>query len=425
MAAARIKQLEDKLANYESIMSDCRRCKAILASKEVENAPSLDVATTQAAPKLLSNASALLSKESMGTTRHSQSGQPSKQSKSASRSKPPPRDTDAVDPNISKSASARRLERTAAGSSRDAARPSSRLSKQSIGEAVPSLPGSSSTHRTDTAHSLQLRPTSLRPSTSRINSPSADINQLNTAIPSLFKSGSSRGRPRHDPQNSGDWVVSANIMLGEVPLGWVWQARLLGVDKSMLAAVAIDTTTFPENMDGAVDETQNKDTLLNLVRGFAHRHSAKRINFQQFLLVCLCQVVSAMKVPQSSIVEVLQICISDTVESNIGKYLKGAKWANELMDRLFFTSWRYRAVDLMVLCMSGGKISDPYADFYRKGDRSIAMYGRIASAIDLTIDYFVTHLTQSEYCVDVEDIPDRVHTTIPWIVKKEFGDGVS
>ena len=53
------------------------------------------------------------------------------------------------------------------------------------------------------------------------------------------------------------------------------------------------------------------------------------------------------------------------------------------------------------------------------------MYGRIASALDSTMDHFVSHLTQPEYYNDVEEISDRVHSTVPWIVKKEFGDEVS
>ena len=53
------------------------------------------------------------------------------------------------------------------------------------------------------------------------------------------------------------------------------------------------------------------------------------------------------------------------------------------------------------------------------------MYGRIAAALDPTGDYFVSHLTQSEYFEKVEEIPNRIHSTIPWIVKKELGDEVS
>ena len=146
-------------------------------------------------------------------------------------------------------------------------------------------------------------------------------------------------------------MATADKMLGEIPLGWIWLARLVGLGNSMLAAVAIDTTAVLDDLTGAEDERQNKDHLLRLVQGFAHRHSEQRVNFQHFLLVCLCNVLSAQGIPRRAIVEALQICISDTSERNIGKYLKGAKWANELMNKLFFTDWGYRAIDLLLLCM--------------------------------------------------------------------------
>lgn len=66
-----------------------------------------------------------------------------------------------------------------------------------------------------------------------------------------------------------------------------------------------------------------------------------------------------------------------------------------------------------------------YADHLFQGDRSITTYARFAVTLDSTSDYFFAHLTQSEYCNDAEDIPNRVYSTIPWIVKRELGDEIS
>ena len=414
MAAARVRQLEDKIARYERILSNCSRCKASLASEEeLEDARSPVVTPTtggplgEAGPRVPSTASALPPKDPMTTGRQGQPSRPSKQNKATSRPTITPRNADAAGP----PASASRFAKTAKGPSRDVERSSGRLTKQTTVDTASSSSGSSSTQQNPTAHSLHLRPTSLRPSSSRTDIPSADI--------------SVTGRPRNDSKKPGDWLVSANIMLGEIPLGWVWLARVVGLGESMLAAVAVDKTSIPEDSAHPADNTQNKDHLLRLVRGFAHRHSVMRVNFQQFLLVCLCKVLSVQKVPQRSIVETLQICISDTSERNIDKYLKGAEWANELMDRLFFTDWGYRAVDLLLLCKYDVNATDLYANVHHQGDRSVAMYGRIASALDSTIDHFVSHLNRPEYHHDLEEIPDRVYSTVPWIVKKEFADEVS
>lgn len=361
MAKHHTKQLEDKLARYERIMNECPHCKAAIALEEAEVATSPAVpppsagSSRQPAPEVSSTTPTLLPKKSTTTTRQGRSTRPSKQITSKSPPIPPPSSSDVVSPVPSKPVSSSRSKEIALGPPRNTARPSTRLSKQTTVEAVPSSSVTSSVQQTLTAHSLNLRPTSLKPTTSNTDTLSVNVDGQDTDGPSLVRSGSNTKRPRNDPQKQKRWVASSDKMLGEVPLGWVWNEKLSSLDKSMLAAVAIDTSAGPDGMMSAVDETQNKDNLLRLVRGFAHRHSDKRVNFQNFLLVCLCNVLSIQNIPRDSIVEALQICISDTSERNIDRYLKGAQWVNKIMDRLFFTGWTYRAIDLLVICMNGGR----------------------------------------------------------------------
>ncbi|KAF6223692.1 hypothetical protein HO133_000535 [Letharia lupina] len=413
MAELHTKQLEEKLARYKRIMNECPRCKAALASEEKEDAtpsavpPASAGSSRQIGPKASSTASALSPKEPVPTTRQGRSNQSSKQATSTFRPIPSPSSIDDVSPIPSIPGSSSRSREIASGPPLNTRRPPTRLSNQTNVGAVSSPLASASTQQPLTAHSLNFRPTSLKPSTSEVDTLEKDANGQNSNRPNLSRLGSNTGRPRNDPHKQAVWIGSADKMLGEVPLGWVWNGNLSQLDNSMLAAVVIHASAVQGDMTSATDETGNKDHLLRLVRGFAHRHSGKRVNFQHFLLVCLCNVLSVRNIPQDSIVEALQICISDTSERNIGRYLKGAQWVNRIMDRLFFTGWRYRAIDLVVIW-----------------DRSVAMYGTFASSAS-TSDYFLSHLTRSEYCEDVQEIPNRVHDTMPWIVKKEFGDEVS
>lgn len=48
----------------------------------------------------------------------------------------------------------------------------------------------------------------------------------------------------------------------------------------------------------------------------------------------------------------------------------------------------------------------------------------MAAALD-SRQYFLTDLTQRKYFEGYQEVPDRRHDTIPWIVKKELGDEVS
>ena len=333
MVAADNKQLEDKIAQYERILSGCPRCKAALASEGVELpvtpsvAPLAASSSQQIAPKVSSTASALTSAKPPSSK--SRKGQSTRSSNQATTSK-------------SRSGPSTR--------SRDAVGPSSGSSKQTVVEAGPILPEASSTQQTHTTHSLHLRPTTLNPSASGKDTSPTDTNRLRSIETSRLGPDSNAVRPRIDQHRPPEWISPADKMLSEVPLGWVWHERILGVDKSLLAAVAIETTTVPDEIISAGD-TQDKDHLLSLVRDFAHRHSVQRTNFQHFLLVCLCRVLSFETIPQRLIVETLKICISDTSEKNIVRFLRGAQWANEIMDKLFFAGWRYRAIDLLAMCM--------------------------------------------------------------------------
>lgn len=360
MAAVRTKQLEAKLARYERILSNCAHCKAALALVEEEDGTSQAMSSPsagssrQTTPEASTTASMHSDKPPTATSRQGQLVRSSKQAASTSQPKSSSGRSNVAGSSSSTRETTRRSRNSVPDPSTNTTRrQSSRLSKSTTAETSP-LPKNSSTQKT-TDHSLDLRPTFLKPSTSGVGTLSADSGLPNTTGPNFSKSSSDAPRSRTHPQQQADWVPSADKMLREVPLGWVWHEKLLQVDKSLVAAVATDTTIIPDDEIRAVDDMQNKDHLLTLVRGFAHQHSVQRVNFQHFLLVCLCRVLSTQNFPQSSIVDVLQICISDTSERNIGKYLSGAKWVNKIMDRLFFTEWRYRAIDLLILCMYRGR----------------------------------------------------------------------
>ena len=151
-------------------------------------------------------------------------------------------------------------------------------------------------------------------------------------------------------RNQGEnWTRAADIMLEEVPSGSQWREKLKKIESSVIAAVAINGPPIvPRHVPRTAGRERNE--LIRRVRNYAERHSEVRLNFQHFVLVCLCNVLSYQGVSRSSIVETLQICISNTAQKNVERYLKGATWVNKMMNELFFTDWGYRAVDLIAIC---------------------------------------------------------------------------
>lgn len=176
--------------------------------------------------------------------------------------------------------------------------------------------------------------------------------RINLDLPWSYKPGRHRRIGKGDLTRHADWMRSGELMIDDVPLGRKWQEALAKKDSSLLAAVVMDGALVAEGDVSSQDEDAKLDQLVRLVRGFARRHSESRIIFEDFILVCLCNVLSDRGVPQDQIVQTLQICISDTSKGNVMKYLRGSIWLNELMSDLFFTEWGYRSVDLIVICRS-------------------------------------------------------------------------
>ena len=165
-----------------------------------------------------------------------------------------------------------------------------------------------------------------------------------------YKSSTRKNPSGNDSTRRPDWVRTAERMIEDVPLGRDWQQALSKKDSSLLAAVVLDKASNTEADLSSQKADGKTEHLVQLVRGFARRHSEGCIMFEQFILVCMCNVLSDQGVPRGEIVQTLQICISDTSRKNVLTYLRGSIWVNELINDMSFTQWGYRAIDLIVLC---------------------------------------------------------------------------
>ena len=410
-------------------MSRCPQCKTALPAPETEpiiaasrrsrSSRSAQQPAAKAPPPALTNPSKRTAPASSGST----STRASKQLHPTSRTEQQARDPQQCTPVVRPAASSSRSYPT-----REV--PVSTVQHESINSSDhPTVgPVTSSTVDSLEKPSTTSQPPSTHPtSTSTAGGRHQYTGELvDLDLPKQYKKSRSQnqdGRPPGGSSRHAEWMRSANIMLQEVPSGPHWREKLVRIDSSIIAAVAMDFAPAPRGDVSPTGDVE-RNGLIQLVRRFAERHSEGRVNFEQFILVCLCKVLSSQGVPQDKIVETLQICISDTSRKNIDRYLKGATWANMMMNELFFTEWGYRAVDLLAICEILRSSVGSSAELLNAGNRTIATYGRIATAPD-SRQYFITDLTQRKYFEGYQELPDRRHDTIPWIVKKELGDGVS
>ena len=352
MADLYIRELEERVANYEAILSKCPQCKTTLptpgaqsTSSSSRHSPPSRSAQQPAAkvPPVLTSPS---NRPTPASTLSS-STRSSKQLHHVSRTEQQVSDSQQYSPSIPPAVSSNRLHRTTEEPVSTLRHPSEKPSDHPTTRSVASSGVDSSGQPTASSQTTSTCPSSLALSTAEgrqhHRGKLVDLNLLQ------HKNRNRGGRPPGESPNHGAWMRTADIMLEEVPSGRHWREILTRMDSSLIAAVAMSIAPFSEGDAPPTEDVEQKE-LLRLVRKFAERHSVGRVNFEQFILVCLCNVLSFQGVPQGKIVETLQICISDTSVRNIDRYLKGATWVNNMMNELFLTDWGYRAVDLVAIC---------------------------------------------------------------------------
>ena len=342
MTAERVRQLEEKISQYEDIMRKCPQCRNHLSSEEAE--PTI-------VPSDLPQPS--------DSSRHSRAEMPpplslrsSKRNEAASQLSSSPRKSTRLALVHQPPTSFSSLEVKSTVSPKTQRLRPSESSNQSN---VETMRSSSAVKTRQPARSKELPSKSSTPhgrSTGRGNTnETANLVLPEPVNPTAKPKHNRTGRKPTNDSRQAYWISTAEMMLKEVPLGRDWEDRLSMMDETIFDAVKTISTSTPQTAIGPTDEVEKSEELIRVVRRFAHRHSVMRTNFQQLLLVCLCNVLLYQGVPQDRIIGILQICISNSSKENVELYLKGATWINQLLDELFFNGWGYRAVELVAICM--------------------------------------------------------------------------
>ncbi len=345
-----IKELEEKVAHYEAIMSRCPQCKTTLAIPEAESTTaasrhsrsrrSAQQLATKAPPPAITGAS----KGPTPASTVSSSARSSKQLQPASQTELRATALQQIPP----AASSNRGHQTTAAPVSIAQHPELDPPDHPTTGSVTSSTKKSLGQPTTTSQTLSARPSSLALSNSD------GRHRHSGTVVELDLQPKRPPKPRNQLPRRAEWMRTADIMLEEVPYGRHWRLKLSRMDSSIIAAVAVGIAPAAKRNVSLTEDVERIE-LIRLVRRFAERNSEGRVNFEHLILVCLCKVLSSQGVAQDTIVETLQICISDTSRRNIDRYIKGVLWANKIMNDLFFTDWGLRAVDLIAICRIFGK----------------------------------------------------------------------
>ena len=351
-----VKELEDKVTRYEAVMSRCPQCKSSLPTPEADSTgphtrqSRSSRSAQQPAANVPPPALASPSKRPVPASTLRSSARSSKQLHPESRTEPQASSVQQITPSIPPAAQSSRSHQTREAPIASLRRPLTNSSDLPNTGSVTSSAPESTKQPTTSSQAPTSYPSSTHPSSASRTQPSnsnpVTLNVLQYTRPDPLKPNR---RSSRSSNTYPTWMRMADTMLEEVPSGRQWQEKVAKMDSSIMAAVVLSVAPVIEREVSSTEDVKREE-LVRRVRKFAQRHSEGRVNFEHLILVCLCKVMSSQGVPRDEIVKTLQICISDTGEQNILRYLKGAAWANEMMDELFFTDWGYRAVDLIAIC---------------------------------------------------------------------------
>jgi hypothetical protein len=134
--------------------------------------------------------------------------------------------------------------------------------------------------------------------------------------------------------------------------GMAAQFVLDGMTKTLLITRREETEV---SYDGVTEECW----LLNAARAYAEIAANRAlsvecylmfVNFQKFLVLCVCGVLSQTGASKPALVDITRICFGNIGEEYAFRLWRTAVFLNQLVDGLGFRGWGNRASELLLIC---------------------------------------------------------------------------
>ena len=175
-------------------------------------------------------------------------------------------------------------------------------------------------------------------------------------------------KPVTTTRNTGadNWKPLAQQLIDGTPQGrnwrmWIQELQVHAVINSGIAADYVSdglaaTPYVPVNVSCP---TGPRGDILTAVQNYAESAairfaSAKcvmmLVNFQKFLVLCICAVLSRMSFPKEALINITRICFGDVSDEYAVRLWRTALFLNELIDKLDIEGWGGRATQLLLVC---------------------------------------------------------------------------
>ena len=113
----------------------------------------------------------------------------------------------------------------------------------------------------------------------------------------------------------------------------------------------------PNLIDASCPATKHE--LLTTARNYAETAATRDlsakcammlVNFQKFLVLCVCAVLSQMQYPKDVLVDITRVCFGDISGEYAARLWRTAVFLNQLVDGLNIHGWGNRASELLLIC---------------------------------------------------------------------------
>ena len=167
------------------------------------------------------------------------------------------------------------------------------------------------------------------------------------------------------------WMPLAKKLLELTPLAADWwkETEFFNLETIMQGGMAAQfvldgstkTLSIPRRKETEVSYNYGTEEcwLLNAAKGYAETAANRAltvecvlmlVNFQKFIVLCVCAVLSQMGASKAALVDITRICFGDISEEYALRLWRTAVFLNQLVDGLGFRGWGNRASELLLIC---------------------------------------------------------------------------